>query len=200
MRGFVLVALLVVTLAAAPAAAQTPAAPALAQPPAAPAPEPPRPFPEGSKIAYIVLQRIAAESVEGREASGKVQALQQQRVGELSERQKTLVGLQAKLEQGGAVMSATAQADMQRQIERAQVDLERATQDAQAEVQGLQQTLQDEFQERLIPVIEAVARDKNLHFIFNGPDSGLVWADVSLDISVDVIRKLDEMRKTPPQE
>ncbi|MDP1571772.1 MAG: OmpH family outer membrane protein [Vicinamibacterales bacterium] len=200
MRGLVLVALLVVTLAAVPVAAQTPAAPAPAQPPAAPAPEPPRPFPEGSKIAYIVLQRIAAESVEGREASGKVQALQQQRVGELSERQKNLQGLQAKLEQGGAVMSATAQADMQRQIERAQVDLERATQDAQAEVQALQQTLQDEFQERLIPVIEAVARDKNLHFIFNGPDSGLVWADVSLDISVDVIRKLDEMRKTPPQE
>lgn len=201
MRGLVLVALLVVTLAAVPAAAQAPAAPAPAQPPAAaPAPEPPRPFPEGSKFAYIVLQRIAAESVEGREASGKVQALQQQRVGELSERQKNLQGLQAKLEQGGAVMSATAQADMQRQIERAQVDLERATQDAQAEVQALQQTLQDEFQERLIPVIEAVARDKNLHFIFNGPDSGLVWADVSLDISVDVIRKLDEMRKTPPQE
>lgn len=200
MRGFVLVALLVVTLAAAPVAAQTPAAPAPAQPPAAPAPEPPRPFPEGSKFAYVVLQRIAAESLEGREASGRVQALQQQRVGELGERQKTLQGLQAKLEQGGAVMSATAQADMQRQIERAQVDLERATQDAQAEVQALQQTLQDEFQERLIPVIEAVARDKSLHFIFNGPDSGLVWADVALDISVDVIRKLDEMRKTPPQE
>jgi outer membrane protein len=197
MRGFVLVAVLVVTVAAAPARAQEPQAPA--QPPAAAAPEPPRPFPQDSKVAYIVLQRIAAESVEGREATAKVQALQQQRMADLTERQKNLQGLQAKLEQGGAVMSATAQADIQKQIERAQVDLQRATQDAQADVQELQQTLQDEFQERLIPIIESVARDKNLHFIFNGPDSGLVWADVSLDISADVVQRMDEMRKTPPQ-
>jgi outer membrane protein len=199
MRGFVLVALLVLTLAATPTMAQT-GAPA-SQPPAAaaPAPEPPRPFPQGSKVAYIVLQRIAAESTEGREATAKVQALQQQRMTDLAERQKNLQGLQAKLEQGGAVMSATAQADIQKQIERAQVDLQRATQDAQADVQELQQTLQDEFQERLIPIIESVARDKNLHFIFNGPDSGLVWADVSLDISADVVQRMDEMRKTPPQ-
>jgi outer membrane protein len=193
MRGFVLVAVLVLALAAAPAVVQAAGAPP--QPPAAAAPQPPPPFPEGSKVAYIVLQRIAAESEEGRAATAKVQALQQQRMAELTERQKALQGLQAKLEQGGAVMSATAQADIQKQIERAQVDLQRATQDAQADVQELQETLQDEFQERLIPIIEAVAREKNLHFIFNGPDSGLVWADISLDISADVIRKMDEATK-----
>lgn len=192
MRGLVLVALLLVMLAAAPAGAQTPEAPA--QPPAAAAPEPPRPFPQGSKVAYIVLQRIAAESVEGRDATAKVQALQKERMADLTERQKNLQGLQAKLDQGLSVMSATAQADLQKQIERAQVDLQRATQDAQADVQELQQTLQDEFQEKLIPIIEAVAREMDLHFIFNGPDSGLVWADVSLDISGSVIQKMDEMR------
>jgi Skp family chaperone for outer membrane proteins len=194
MKGFVLVAVLVLALAAAPARAEL--AGAQAQPPAAAAPQPPLPFPEGSKVAYIVLQRIAAESEEGREATAKVQALQQQRMQELTERQKNVQGLQAKLEQGAAVMSVTAQAELQKQIERAQVDLQRATEDAQADVQQLQITLQDEFQERLIPIIEAVAREKNLHFIFNGPDSGLVWADVSLDISLDVIRKMDEMRKS----
>lgn len=194
MKGFVLVALLVVTLAASPALAQT--APAAAQPPAAATPAPPPPFPEGSKVAYIVLDRIAAESEEGKAASGKVQALQQQRVAELGERQKTLQGLQAKLAQGGAVLSATATAELQKQIERAQVDLQRATEDAQAEVQALTQQLQGEFQQQLIPIIEEVAREKGLHFIFNGPDSGLVWADLSLDISADVVRKMNERAKS----
>lgn len=196
MKGCALVAVLVILLAAGPAAAQTAGA-AAPQPPAAaaPAPQPPQPFPEGARIAYIVLQRIAAESIEGQQASAKVQALQQQRMAELNERQKNLQGLQQKLEQGAAVMSASAQADIQKQIERAQVELQRATQDAQADIQELQQTLQEEFQDRLIPVIEAVAREKNLHFIFNGPDSGLVWADTSLDISADIIRRLDEQTK-----
>jgi Skp family chaperone for outer membrane proteins len=58
-------------------------------------------------------------------------------------------------------------------------------------VQELQQQLQQEFQVRLEPVLQEIGREKGLHFIFNGPDAGLVWADAALDISTDVIKKLD---------
>ena len=74
-------------------------------------------------------------------------------------------------------MSEAARVDLTKQVERAQVDMQRATQDAQAEVQELQQQLQEEFQRRIAPIIEAVGKEKGLHYIFNGPDSGLVWAD-----------------------
>jgi Skp family chaperone for outer membrane proteins len=40
-------------------------------------------------------------------------------------------------------------------------------------------------------VLQEIGREKGLHFIFNGPDAGLVWADNALDISADVIKKLD---------
>ena len=33
-----------------------------------------------------------------------------------------------------------------------------------------------------------------LQFIFNGPDAGLVWADAALDISSEVIKKLDSAK------
>lgn len=185
--------------------AQAPAAPGTAKPAApeaqapAPAPDPVPPFPEGAKIAFVVLQRVVAESNDGKQASAKVQALQQRKVGELNERQKTLQALQDKVEKSGAVMSESARGDLAKQVERAQVDLQRATQDAQAEVQELQQQLQDEFQRRVAPIIEAVGKERGLHYIFNGPDSGLVWADASLDITNDVVRKFDEAAKaTPP--
>jgi outer membrane protein len=193
------------------AMAQTPAAPAppTAQKPAAPAPAPaqpavpapapaPRPFPEGAKIAYVVLQRIANESAEGKSATSKIQALQQKKGAELAEKNKQLQGLQAKLEKESTVMSATAQGDMQKQIERLQVDIQRFTQDAQAEIQELQNQLQQQFQIRIEPVLSQVGQEKGLHFIFNGPDSGLVWADPGLDISDDVIKKLDSGALTKP--
>jgi hypothetical protein len=41
---------------------------------------------------------------------------------------------------------------------------------------GLQQTLQQEFQQRLEPVLQQVATDMGLQFVFSGPDAGLVWA------------------------
>ena len=75
--------------------------------------------------------------------------------------------------------------------------MQRFTQDAQAEVQELQQQLQQEFQQRLEPVLQQVATDMGLQFVFNGPDAGLVWADAALDISAEVIKKLDSAK--PPR-
>jgi outer membrane protein len=172
---------------AQPPAKPTPAAPAPApaQPPA------PKPFPAGAKIAYVVLQRIANESADGRVATTRIQALQQKKAAELNERNKQLTGLQQKLEKEGSVMSASASGDLQKQIEKLNLEVQRFTQDAQAEVQELQQELQQEFQQRLEPVIQAVAKEMDLHFVFNGPDAGLVWADAALDITADVIKKMD---------
>jgi outer membrane protein len=182
-------------------AQQPPAKPAPTAPaPATAAPQPPpapKPFPQGAKVAYVVLQRIANESADGRVATTRIQALQQKKAAELNERNKQLTGMQQKLEKEGSVMSASASAELQKQIEKLNVEVQRFTQDAQAEVQELQQQLQQEFQEKLTPVIQAVADEMGLHFVFNGPDAGLVYADPALDISTDVIRKLDASAGKP---
>jgi len=194
MRAFAVIGTITL-MAAAPAFAQAPQAPAPAPQAAAPAPAPqaapPKPFPEGSKVAYVVLQRIANESADGRAATTKIQALQQKKAAELNEKNKQLQTAQQKLEKEAGVLSVTAASELQKQVERLQVEIQRFTQDAQAEVQELQQQLQQEFQIRLEPVLQEIGREKDLHFIFNGPDAGLVWADAALDISADVIKKLD---------
>lgn len=203
MRGFAVLGTVTV-MAVAPLAAQTPAppAPTQAKPPAptAPAPQaqvpatppaPPRPFPEGSKVAYVVLQRIANESADGRTATSRIQALQQKKAAELTDKQKQLQTSQQKLEKEGSVLSSTAAGELQKQVERLNVEIQRFTQDAQQEVQELQQALQQEFQVKLEPVLQEIGKEKGLHFIFNGPDAGLVWADAALDISSEVIKKLD---------
>jgi outer membrane protein len=200
MKGFVLAVALALVLASGPTFAQAPAspqqpAPKPAAPPAqttpAPAPAAPKPFPEGAKVAFVVLQRIVNESAEGKAASGQIQALQQKKANELNDKNKQLQALQQKLEKEGAVLSASAQGDLQKQIEKANVDIQRFTQDAQQEIQDLQNSLQSQFQQKIDPILAQVGQEKGLHFIFNGPDSGLVWADLGLDISADVIKKLD---------
>ena len=186
--------------AQAPPPAQQPPAKPTPTAPATPAPQPPpapKPFPQGAKVAYVVLQRIANESADGRVATTRIQALQQKKAAELNEKNKQLTGMQQKLEKEGSVMSASASGDLQKSIEKLNLEVQRFTQDAQAEVQELQQELQQDFQERLTPVIQAVASEMGLHFVFNGPDAGLVWADPALDITADVIKKLDASSGKP---
>jgi outer membrane protein len=207
MRVFLGAAVLSVLLMAAPTFAQAPAAGAQGQTPAPAAPAPPapapaaapapRPFPEGTKYAIINIQRIANESAQGRVATTKVQALNQQKVNELNERNKQLQATQQKLEAGASVLSANAAAQLQKEVERQQVDIQRFTEDAQQELQGLQQQLQGEFEQRLTPIIAAVAQERGLHFIFSAADAGLVWGDPSLDLTTEVIARFDKANPAP---
>ena len=201
MRALLGAAVLSVTLVAAPTFAQTPQPPKPAPPatpPAQPAPAQPAPapapaarFPEGAKIAYINIQRVANESGEGKSATAKVQALNQKKVAELNEKNKALQADQQKLQSGGTVLSDTARAELEKKIERQQVDIQRTTQDAQQEVQELQNELQAEFQRKLMPIVQQVAQEKGLQILFSAADSGIVWADPGLDITADVVKKFD---------
>jgi outer membrane protein len=174
-----------------PAAQQTP--PAAQQPPpagapqAAPAPAPK--FPEGAKYAFINIQRIASESAEGRASSARIEALRSKKAAELAEKNKAVEALQAK--QRSAVLGEAVAAQIQKDIDKTQVEIQRMTQDAQAELQDLQNELQIDFQRKVGPVIETVAREKGLQLLFSQQDSGLVWADPGLDLTAEVIRRLD---------
>jgi outer membrane protein len=177
-----------------PAAAQKPAAPA------APAPPPAKPFPEGFKIAFIDVQRIASESAEGKAAAAKIIDLQQKRSNELAAKNKSVEAAQQKLSSGGALMSDDARAQLQKEIEKQQVDIQRAQQDAQGEIDELNRQLQADFQRKLGPVIQQLSTEKSLYILFSRADAGIVWADTALDLTAEVIRRFDAAMATakPP--
>jgi outer membrane protein len=180
-----------------PPATQKPAAPAAA----APATQKPATLPkfqDGLKYGFLNLQYIVANSNEGKALSAKVQALQEQKAKELNEKNKQLQASQDKLEKGASVMSDAVRQQMQMDIDRQQRDVQRFTEDAQQELQVLGEQLQVEFQRKIGPVVEAVAKEKGLHFIFNAADSGLVWADTSLDLTGDVLQAFDAAMKAAP--
>jgi len=169
-------------------AAPRPAAPA---PAAAPAPPPAVPFQDGLKYAYIRIDRIAAESAAGKSLNDRVKALNDQKVRELNDKNKALQSVQQKLESGGSVLNDTARAQLQAEVERQQRDIQRFTEDAQQDLQALQQQLQEEFTRQLNPILDRVAKAKQVHMVFNATESGLVWADPSMDLTTDIIKALD---------
>jgi outer membrane protein len=217
MRGFAVAAAFSMLLSAAPTFAQAPAprpaagqtAPAAPRPaaPATPAPQQPspaapaaaapapRPFPEGVKYAFVYVQRIAAESAEGKASTDKVKAMNDQKVKELNDKNKALQTAQQKLEAGGSVLSDAARAQLASDIDKQQREIQRFTEDAQQDVQTLQAQLQDDFQRKLTPVIQKVATDRSLHMIFSVTDSGLVWGDPSLDLTEEVIKAFNAAKR-----
>ncbi|HWP99652.1 MAG TPA: OmpH family outer membrane protein [Vicinamibacterales bacterium] len=177
-------------------AGQQPAQPAGTQPAPAAQPQPPRPFPEGAKIAYVRLQVVAQNSAEGKAASAKIDELRKKKEAELAEKNKQLQAAQQKLVQSGTVLSDQARSQLEKEIDRMQREIQFAQQNAQAEIQDLTQELQQEFfQKKLLPVIGQIGQERNLHVIFSDIDAGILWADAALDVTNEVIRRLDAAMK-----
>ncbi|MBL8141714.1 MAG: OmpH family outer membrane protein [Acidobacteria bacterium] len=197
MKSLALAVALSAMLVAGPSYAQQAAAPAAPAPAQAAAAAPAIPFPAGATIAYLNIQRIANESAEGKSATTRVKALNDKKVAELAGKQKQLTDAQEKLQKGGAMMNDAARGGLEKEIEKLQVDIQRYTQDAQAEVQELQQELQNEFQRKLMPIIDAVAKEKNLQMVFSVADAGVVWAYPGLDVTGDVIKRFDQVVASP---
>src|ERR1044071_4307250 len=105
MRAFVVAAALSLLLAAAPTYAQAPAPAPAHVAPAAQAGPPEPAFPAGAKYAFVNIQRIAAESQQGKALSSRVQALNNQKVTELNDKNKSLQAAQQKLESGSSVLN-----------------------------------------------------------------------------------------------
>ena len=187
-------------LAAAAGQAQPPStakpapAPNTTKPPAAPAAQqaPPKvPFQMGLKYGYVQLQEVAQTSAQGKAFNARVQALQDQKVKELQDKNKQLQAVQDKLEKGASVLADAARASLQAEIEKQQRDIQRFTEDAQQEIMALTQQLQADFERLLMPIIDKVAKEKQVHFVFDAAQSGLVWADPSMNLTADVIQALD---------
>lgn len=203
-----ILATVLIAALAAPSLAQTtpPAAPAPKPqaPPATPAPRPqappaaaaPRPqppvaFPADAKIAFIDVNQVAGTSAAGKDASKKLTDLNTKKLAELNDKNKQLQALTTKRDTGGAVLNESARATIDKEIDKLQRDIQFAQTNAQAEVQDMTNELQAEFQRRLIPIIEEVAKEKGLHAVFSIADSGAAYVHQGLNISEEVVKRLD---------
>jgi outer membrane protein len=155
-------------------------------------------FQEGMKYAFVNVQLVAARSVEGKVAAEKIKVVQEQKSRELQEKNKALQSDQQKLEQGGSVLSDQARAQLQANIERQQRDLQRFTEDAQQDVQALAEQVETEFNRKLTPIIDRVAKQKGVHFVFNAQQSGLIWAEPGMDLTAEVIQAFDTPAAAAP--
>jgi len=170
---------------------QTPPAtpPAAAQPAPQPA-TPPVPFPQDSKIAFVDIQMVASNSAAGKDATKRLQDLTNKKQAEIADKNKALQAAQSKLQSGAGVLNDSARDQLAKEIDKMQRDIQFANQNAQAEVNELQNDLQADFQKKLMPIIEEVAKEKGLYVVFTA-EAGVAFVHPGLNITPEVIKRFD---------
>jgi Skp family chaperone for outer membrane proteins len=155
------------------------------------------------RIAVINMETISAESILGKGYAAQIQGLEKEiqtegtkKQTELAKMDAAIKGLQDELDKQAAVLSPEA-AERKRQdivkktrerqayVEDGQQDLQRMREQAEAKAQGLN----NEFQQKIKPHIDAVAKEKGIDIILTSQVALTLNRD--FDISKDVITKAD---------
>ena len=142
------------------------------------------------KIAVINIDRIAAESAAGKVLFEKLSAENDKLAAERARREMEIREMSSKLT--SEVLSADAQARLQREIERKRTDAQRWLEDAQADFQERQQQEEAAFQAKLGPVVEAVAREQGIGLILRDTPGITFVLDARLDLTPAVVARLNE--------
>jgi Skp family chaperone for outer membrane proteins len=173
-------------------AAQTPARPAAA--PAAPArPATPVPFPADAKIGYVNIQEILDQSSIGKAGTAKMKDLTDKRNADIAAKNKDVQAKQQEITAGQNVLSATALSAKQGELASLQREVQFLQEQEQTDVQNLNDQLLDDFQDKVLPVIEKVRVEHNLWMVFTagGQSNAVLAAAPGLDLSAEVVKMLD---------
>jgi outer membrane protein len=142
-------------------------------------------------IAVIDVQRVVTESDPGKEALQKLKLLQDKKIDEGRALQQNLTSLQDQMAKQRFTLSEERLADLNKQLEDGQIALQRFQDDAERELDEARRRELGGLEGRIIPVINQIGAERGFTLIFNKFQSGLVYADETVDITDDVIRRFN---------
>lgn len=142
-------------------------------------------------IAVIDIQRVVTDSDAGKEALGKLQKLQDAKIAEGRAIQEQLDASREQLSKQRFTLTEARVAELTKQIEDRGIEMRRFQDDAQRELDDARRTALGGLEERILPVIDEVGKERNMTLIFNKFGSGLVYADQAVDITNEVIRRFN---------
>jgi outer membrane protein len=145
-------------------------------------------------VAVIDVQRVVTDSDPGKESLQKLKELSDAKVQEGQALQQELATLRDQFNKQRFTLSDDKLEVLSGQIEDKQIAMQRFEDDAQRDLNEARRRALGALEQRIMPVIDAIGKEKGLTLIFNKFQSGLVFADEAVDITDEVIRRFNTLQ------
>jgi len=146
---------------------------------------------QGPKIAVINTEQILLGSQAGKAALAELKKKQEEKEGQGKTMQDQMRDLQKKINDGRLSLAEDKLAQMEKELEDHVIALRRFQDDANRELGKARDELLGRIDARVMPVINQIGKEQGYTLIFRKFESGLIYADESVDITPLVIQRLD---------
>jgi outer membrane protein len=143
------------------------------------------------KIGVINSQDVLERSAEGKRVIARLQEKDKTNQGTITKLDDEINQLQTKINTQRLTLSEEALYNMSADLQKKQTDRKRLAEDASRDFQDLQVKLFNKVQSELIPIIEALGKEKGIDIILDLAKSGAVYFNPSVDLTEEVIKRYD---------
>lgn len=147
-----------------------------------------------TKVAVVDLNRVVAESPQGKAAIEKLNAERTDKQRELVSQQKDLRALEERLNRDGAIMSEGERADVETRYRTLRQRIERRAAEIDEDLNARRQDELTRVQRTVLNEIRAYAKENGYDVVL-GP--GVVYAAPETDITEGVKKRLEAIATVP---
>lgn len=151
------------------------------------------------KIAYVDFQKVAFDSIAGKEAAAQLEKLKAEKQKDITKMQETLKKIEEEITLKGSTMKESAKLELQDRYESEYKKTNRYVKEAQEEMRKKEYSLLKPIQEELQTIINDYAKKNSLDFIFDKGFPGLLFSTEKLNISDEILKLYDEKTKQKPK-
>ncbi|MCH7824532.1 MAG: OmpH family outer membrane protein [Acidobacteria bacterium] len=144
-------------------------------------------------IAFVDNARVFDESNPGKAATQQIQANVNTWQQQLTTIETELQGLMSQRQQQSAIMTPGALRNLDADIEQKQIDLQRLRDDAQRQATATQNRVLADLDATLTPVVGALASELGYDVVLNSETPGLLYFNPAVDITDQLIARLNAM-------
>ncbi|HLF56592.1 MAG TPA: OmpH family outer membrane protein [Thermoanaerobaculia bacterium] len=153
---------------------------------------------QDTKIGLIDTRRLITQSAAGKEVLARLDKLAEEKAGRIKPVNDEIQQLQKRIADGRVSLSDDKIAQLQRELDEKVTSARRLREDLQKEMEEAQATAFAELERKLGPLVEQFGREQGYSFILNvgfftqaNQPSGIVWADEKVDITDELIQRID---------
>lgn len=143
------------------------------------------------KVAVIDVQRIITDSQTGKGALAQLEQFHNEQQGRIDSLRDDIQQLRQRISEGQLSLAEDRLEALQKELETKTIEARRAADDATREFNRRQEEVLKGIEKQVMPIIKQMGDEGAYTMIFRKFDSGLVYADDTVDITEQVITRLD---------
>jgi len=147
------------------------------------------------KVAYVDGQAVLNDSAAGKQERAKIEKFFKKKKAALEKDENKLKSMQKKFEKDKLTMSKSQSEKWQIDFRDKVQGFQKKSAEAQREVQQKEREYSRKAAAEIQKIVDAVAKEQKVNLVLEKNRSGLLFADASMDITPEVIKRFDKKFK-----